>query len=47
VVIFGLFNIHRKGENARKNKTNTVPKPTTNTNPNPTIDQAGKRKETE
>jgi len=47
VVIFGLFNIHWKGENARKNKTNTVPKPTTNPNSKPAIDEAGKRKGTE
>ena len=42
---FRSFNIHRKGENAIKNKTNTVPNPTTNPNSNPTIDEAGKRKE--
>jgi len=37
--------IHRKRENAIKNKTNAVPNPTTNPNTNPTIDEAGKRKE--
>ena len=42
---FQYFSIHRKGENAIKNKTNTVPNPTTN--PNPTINEAGKRKGTE
>jgi len=47
VLIFGLFNIHQKGENAIKNKTNTFPNPTTNANPNPAIDKAGKRKGTE
>jgi len=44
---FRSFNIHRKWENAIKNKTNTDPNPTTNPNPNPTIDEAGKRKGTE
>ena len=44
---FWSYNIHRKGENAVKNKTNTVPNPTANPNPNPTIDEAGKRKGTE
>jgi len=44
VLIFGLFNMYRKGENTIKNKTNTVPNPTTNPDPNPTIDEAGKRK---
>jgi len=43
VVTDQCFNIHRKGKNAIKNKTNTVPNRTTN--PNPTIDKAGKRKE--
>jgi len=42
---FRSFNIHRKGENAIKNKTNAVPNHTTNPNHNPTIDKAGKRKE--
>jgi len=42
---FRSFNIHRKGENAIKNKTNTVPNPTINPSPNPIIDEAGKRKE--
>ena len=46
-VNFLSFNIHRKAENAIKNKTNTDCNPTTNANPNPTIDEAGKRKVTE
>jgi len=32
MLVIRSFNIHRKGKNAIKNKTNTVPNPTTNPN---------------